>query len=157
MRRSQKAGADDSARRYIVDCTKNFGRAKLVLKNNRHHVESDDAKALRTLLSHPDIRAARDDEDLVDEEFAVGEVAAEMAANRAYLELAAELDDDDDDDEGGEAAAAVDAAAPKQTFSFRLRQNTAQDVKRLASTDLDFPLAEEYARAERNTLRRPSR
>ena len=85
-------------RAYVMDCTKNFGRAKLVLRGNRHHVESSDAAALRTLLEHAGIRGARDaSEDGDDEEFRAGEVAAELAANRAYLELAAELDGSDDE------------------------------------------------------------
>ena len=37
-------------RAYVMDCTKNFGRAKLVLRGNRHHVESSDAAALRAAV-----------------------------------------------------------------------------------------------------------
>ena len=130
-------------RAYVMDCTKNFGRAKLVLRGNRHHVESSDAAALRTLLEHAGIRGARDaSEDGDGEEFRAGEVAAELAANRAYLELAAELDGSDDEDAEDDGAAAPGATL--RTYSFKLKVGTAQDVKKFAANDLDFPLAEEY-------------
>jgi len=127
-------------REYVMEVTKNFGRAKLVLRDNRHHVESEDAAALRKLLRHKDIRACRDDGEGPD--FAVAEAQAEMAANRAYLDLAAELDDSDD---ASDAEPAPDApAAARRSFSFRLHPATAQRVSRVAAEDLDFPLAEEY-------------
>jgi len=89
---------------FIKKCTKNFGLAKLVLRDNRHFVESIDPQALRTLLSCPSIRKVRDDnvddtDNTQQEErldgFAIGEVNIEAKANRQYLELVNELDDDD--------------------------------------------------------------
>ena len=163
LEKLSKVRLPETVKGYIMDTTKNFGKAKLVLRGNRHFVESGDATALRTLLAHAGIRSARDTSDdggaetREEEGFAVGEVAREMAANRAYLDLAAELDgsDDDDDDGGGnDGDAGVEEDRTKggeerttgglRTYSFKLRVGTAQDVKRFAANDLDFPLAEEY-------------
>lgn len=146
-----KVKLPDAVRNFVMACTKSYGRAKLVLRQNRHYIESHDAKALRELLSHESIREARDvtasAEDEEEEEFAVGEVQTELAANRAYLELAAELDGDDDEepavDEAGEKTVSK-SEERKKILSFRLKQGTAQDVKRVAAKDLEFPLMEEY-------------
>ena len=54
-----KVKLPSEVRKYIINCTKNFGRAKLVLRDNRHHVESHDAGALRELLAHRPIRNCR--------------------------------------------------------------------------------------------------
>ncbi|KAJ8614498.1 hypothetical protein CTAYLR_000761 [Chrysophaeum taylorii] len=135
---------------FVKGCTKNFGRAKLVLRQNRHYIESHEAGALRELLSHATIRGSRDDvkEDGVasEDEFAEGEVQAEAAANRAYLELEAELDEEDEDAAAEDPKAPTKKAAEKaqKTLSFRLRQGAAQEVKRIAAKDLEFPLQEEY-------------
>ena len=56
-----KVKLPEEVRKYILQCTKNFGRAKLVLRDNRHHVESGDAAALRELLAHRPIRNCRDE------------------------------------------------------------------------------------------------
>ena len=88
------------------------------------------AEAFRTLMRDEGMRAR------------AREVAAELAANRAYLELAAELDGSDD--EGAEDDGAAAPGATLRTYSFKLKVGTAQDVKKFAANDLDFPLAEEY-------------
>jgi len=126
-------------RKYIINCTKNLGRAKLVLRDNRHHVESHDAGALRELLAHRPIRNCRDELPEDGDKFEVGTAQQEIQANRAYLELAAELDDSSDE----ETEKKADPAALR-TYSFRLKPGLAQEVKKHASQDLDFPLAEEY-------------
>ena len=151
-----------SVRTFIMNCTQNYGRAKLVLRQNRHHVESRDARALRELLSCEGIKEARDDsagDDFGDagasslfapdgaSGFAVGEAQPEAAANRAYLELAAELEDDDEENEEEEDTPRrkeKEEVKTNQTVSFRLKAGTAQEVKRIAAKDLDFPLQEEY-------------
>ncbi|KAJ1446781.1 P-loop containing nucleoside triphosphate hydrolase protein [Pelagophyceae sp. CCMP2097] len=160
-----KVAVPRSVAAFIKDSTKNYGRAKLVLRGNRHFVESEDAEALRELLQHEDIKRARDVDqerrdaasvagasDAVTDEhgFAVGEAQSEMAANRAYLALARELDGDDDDDDDGAAEAAagpddsVAAAVTRRTLSFALAAGAAALVKRVAAKELDFPLVEEY-------------
>ena len=48
---------------YIRNCTYTFGKAKLVLKDNRFYVESQFPEVLRELLMKPTIRDARGGED----------------------------------------------------------------------------------------------
>ena len=133
-----KVKLPEDVKKYILQCTKNFGRAKLVLRDNRHHVESGDAAALRELLAHRPIRNCRDELPEDGDRFEVGTAQQEIQANRAYLDI------DIDGDSSEEEEKAVENINALRTYSFRLKQGTAQDVKKYASQDLDFPLAEEY-------------
>jgi DNA excision repair protein ERCC-3 len=133
-----KVKLPEEVKKYILQCTKNFGRAKLVLRDNRHHVESGDAAALRELLAHRPIRNCRDELPEDGDRFEVGTAQQEIQANRAYLDI------DIDGDSSEEEEKQVENINALRTYSFRLKQGTAQDVKKYASQDLDFPLAEEY-------------
>ena len=133
-----KVKLPEEVKKYILNCTKNFGRAKLVLRDNRHHVESGDAAALRELLAHRPIRNCRDELPEDGDRFEVGTAQQEIQANRAYLDI------DIDGDSSEEEEKQVENINALRTYSFRLKQGTAQDVKKYASQDLDFPLAEEY-------------
>ena len=133
-----KVKLPEEVRKYILQCTKNFGRAKLVLRDNRHHVESGDAAALRELLAHRPIRNCRDELPEDGDRFEVGTAQQEIQANRAYLDI------DIDGDSSEEEEKVTENINALRTYSFRLKQGTAQDVKKYASQDLDFPLAEEY-------------
>ena len=133
-----KVKLPEDVKKYILQCTKNFGRAKLVLRDNRHHVESGDAAALRELLAHRPIRNCRDELPEDGDRFEVGTAQQEIQANRAYLDI------DIDGDSSEEEEKVTENINALRTYSFRLKQGTAQDVKKYASQDLDFPLAEEY-------------
>jgi len=49
----------DNIRQFIHNCSKSYGKVKLVLKNNRYHVESSDPRMLQRLLHDPVIGPLR--------------------------------------------------------------------------------------------------
>ncbi|KAK4169337.1 P-loop containing nucleoside triphosphate hydrolase protein [Cladorrhinum sp. PSN259] len=54
-----KTSLPEAVRRYIQDCTKSYGKVKLVLKNNKYFVESLDTEMLQKLLADEVIRSTR--------------------------------------------------------------------------------------------------
>ena len=152
---------------YIRDCTYTFGKAKLVLKENRFHVESQFPEVLRELLRNPTIKNARRMEEPTSDVgsssvpgsilqsasnidgFLESTVQAEDRRNLQYVE-ALDLDADGSDEEdlmgGGENG--------RKTVSFMVRQEMVQEVKRSAKEDSRYPLMEEYdfKNDERNAI-----
>ena len=59
LQRYSKNALPESVARFVRDCTKRYGKAKLVLKHNRYHVESDHPSVLRELLRDDLISQAR--------------------------------------------------------------------------------------------------
>jgi DNA excision repair protein ERCC-3 len=59
LNRLSKNVMPDDIRSFVRESTENYGRVKLVLKNNRFLVESPDEKVLKTLLADDVIREAR--------------------------------------------------------------------------------------------------
>ena len=110
----------------------------LVRELNVSVVRGTGPAALRELLAHRPIRNCRDELPEDGDRFEVGTAQQEIQANRAYLDI------DIDGDSSEEEEKAVENINALRTYSFRLKQGTAQDVKKYASQDLDFPLAEEY-------------
>ena len=76
-----KTEVPERVKTYVRDCTYTFGKAKLVLKENRFHVESHFPEVLRELLKNPIIKAARNEEE--EERAAVGAAAGAGAASAA--------------------------------------------------------------------------
>ena len=86
---------------FVRDSTQNFGKAKLVLKHNRHYIEAADAEVLRKLLKNKTVAAARiaDDARAGDaaaassdaDGFQVNDALVEMDANLEYRLLADEV------------------------------------------------------------------
>ena len=86
---------------FVRDSTRNFGKAKLVLKHNRHYIEAADAEVLRKLLKNKTVAAARiaDDARAGDaaaassdaDGFQVNDALVEMDANLEYRLLADEV------------------------------------------------------------------
>jgi len=127
LRRYSKNELPAGVIRFIRECTKRYGKARLVLKYNRYHVESDHPFVLRELLRDELISAARitedtttmgekDDEDTTTttkkkkstnvedgDGFTVTTKAEEMEENlRMLKEMDGDDDDDDDDDDDEE-------------------------------------------------------
>jgi len=155
---------------FIRECTKRYGKAKLVLKHNKFYVESDYPAVLRELLRDDLISQARVAEETSGGDgaagaggdgavgvnnaaasgngsnknadgFVVNTKAEEMEENlRILREMDGDSDDDDDDD--GEGGAQKQAVA-KTTVSFQIKGDSVEVVKRRA-IDLDYPLMEEY-------------
>ena len=67
--RLSKTPLPDEIRRFILDCTKAFGKVKLVLKHNRYFLETPDSKVLQKLLRDEVIKAQRvgDSENVITE------------------------------------------------------------------------------------------
>jgi DNA excision repair protein ERCC-3 len=59
LQRYSKNALPNSVMSFIRECTKRYGKARLVLKHNRYHVESDHPSVLRELLRDDMISQAR--------------------------------------------------------------------------------------------------
>ena len=59
MNRMSKVPVPDKISDFIRDCTVSYGKVKLVLKKNKHYVESGHAETLRILLRDETIARAR--------------------------------------------------------------------------------------------------
>lgn len=132
--------------KFIRDCTKTYGKTKLVLKKGKYIVQSLDESVLRIFLADSRISAARvpesenqDGKEVETEEqgivLAGGEEAVSDAATLAALAKA--LDEDEDEEE------AMAAGPKKKAFEFEIRPEEVEHVKRRA-IELDYPLMEEY-------------
>ena len=162
--RFSKNKLPDGVADFVRECTRRYGKAKLVLKSNRYHVESEHPEVLRELLRDDLISQARvsttdgdagggagdgtgktaDGKDR--DGFVVHTKAEEMEEN---LRILREMDGDssDDDGEAGEGGGGRGSrrasSAAATTVSFVIRAESVEVVKRRA-IDLDYPLMEEY-------------
>ena len=130
--------------RFIKECTKRYGKAKLVLKFNKFFVESEHADVLRELLKNKVISQARvmEDESLagrnIDSDgFVISAKAIEMETN---LEMLREHEPSDDESDG---ETNVGDKQDHTTVAFQIRGAEVENVKRQA-IELDYPLMEEY-------------
>ena len=170
LNRFSKNEMPDGVAQFIRECTKRYGKAKLVLKHNKFYVESEYPAVLRELLRDDLISQARVTEEESGEGdgtaggggeggtanntaaagisnknadgFVVNTKAEEMEEN---LRILREMDgdsDDDDDEENGQQSPNKQAVA-KTTVSFQIKGDSVEVVKRRA-IDLDYPLMEEY-------------
>lgn len=154
LSRLSKNDLPDSVATFVRECTKRYGKAKLVLKSNKFYVESEHPSVLRELLRDPEISRARVSEDIgaaaaggggagekdVDG-FVVSTKAEEMDEN---LKMLREPDDDDSDDEELDLEGRpVNKASALTTVSFQVKGEMVETVKRQA-IELDYPLMEEY-------------
>jgi DNA excision repair protein ERCC-3 len=137
LERLSKNTLPKSVSKFITDCTAKYGKAKLVLKHNKFHVESEFPAVLRELLRDPLIAQARVHEDVtatVDEHgFVLQSKAEEMKEN---LEILREDSDSEEDEESPTQQAAT-------VVSFQIKAEQVEAVKRQA-IELDYPLMEEY-------------
>ena len=157
LSRLSKNELPDSVATFVRECTKRYGKAKLVLKSNKFYVESEHPSVLRELLRDPEISRARVSEDVGAaaaggggagekdaDGFVVSSAAAEMDEN---LKMLREPDDDDSDDEEldleGRPVNKPSATPALTTVSFQVKGEMVETVKRQA-IELDYPLMEEY-------------
>jgi len=123
--------------KFIRECTKRYGKAKLVLKHNKYHVESEYPAVLRELLRDDLISQARvaddtpasgGDSDANKDGFVVHTKAEEMEEN---LRILKEMDGDSssDDDEDGDNEKGKEQ---KTTVSFQIKGDSVEVVKRRA-------------------------
>lgn len=151
LERLSKNRLPESVSTFVRECTKRYGKAKLVLKHNRFFVESEHPSVLRELLRDPKISQARVTEEVPPggekdaEGFVVQKKAEEMDEN---LKILREPDDDESDDEEldveGRPIKPVEAKQPKlTTVAFQVKGELVEVVKKQA-IELDYPLMEEY-------------
>lgn len=141
----------DGVATFIRECTKRYGKAKLVLKHNKFFVESEYPAVLRELLRDPKISQARIVEtagsDNVDmpltkdkDGFVINTKAEEMDEN---LRILREPDDESDDDEEFQSSSDKRKTMKLTTVSFQIKAEHVEVVKKQA-IELDYPLMEEY-------------
>lgn len=155
LNRFSKNVLPEGVAKFIRECTKRYGKAKLVLKHNKFYVESEHPAVLRELLRDDLISQARVAEDVSEEGsgggaastanpdgFVVHTKAEEMEENlRMLREMDGDSSDDEEDEEGG--APKQKGLPAKTTVSFQVKGDSVEVVKRRA-IDLDYPLMEEY-------------
>ena len=158
----------EDIRWFVRESTENYGKVKLVLKNNRFLVESPDARVLKTLLSDEVIREARlvrggegeDDGGFLQSKGLRDTAVEKLAATAKNIELKdvenieEVLDDDDEEEEtaatffgrGAASAAGVNLEDPDQEIhSFEVKPNRVEHVKsRCLPGGLNYPMLEEY-------------
>jgi len=121
--------------KFIRECTKRYGKAKLVLKHNKYHVESEYPAVLRELLRDDLISQARVADETATatdgnteankDGFVVHTKAEEMEENlRILKEMDGDSSSDDEDKEKGKEQ--------KTTVSFQIKGDSVEVVKRRA-------------------------
>ena len=147
--RLSKNALPESVAKFIRDCTKRYGKAKLVLKHNKFYVESEHHDVLRELLRDTKISQARIVEEAAGgpggaadtDGFVVTTRAEEMEEN---LKMLREPDDDEDSEEEDEDKGDQKSKSkPKLSVAFQIKPNMVEIVKKQA-IELDYPLMEEY-------------
>ena len=140
LERLSKNQLPSSVKKFIRECTKQYGKAKLVLKFNKFYVESENPQVLRDLLRDPTIAQARvveTDASADADGFLTHSKAEEMKEN---LQILGEPEDDSDDEEG---MGPQQQQQPKMVVSFQIKGDLVESVKKQA-IELDYPLMEEY-------------
>lgn len=133
---------------FIRDSTRTFGKAKLVLKDNQHYVESLYPEVLMELLKHEAIKEARvqnETETLFEEAVAPVEDANNMGY-RSIIDLDEENEASSSSYDGQRSSSLL---PQRRTVSFRIQQDRVQIVKKHALDGYapyiaKYPLIEEY-------------
>lgn len=140
---------------YIKECTYTFGKAKIVLKDNKFHVESQYPEILRELLKNPTIansRVIETEEETTENEteavknkqtenFTKSVAPTEDRRNLDYTKIGIEeMDNDEDEFENNENS----QQTKLQTVSFTISRDAVQTVKRSSKEESKYPLMEEY-------------
>lgn len=132
---------------FIKNTTKTFGKAKLVLKDNKYLIESYDVNVLKELLRNPEISSARI-KSVVDsnsDNFEEGLVSSEDFRNTMLAKIMIEGDDEEDDDAYYiEKGGMQPGRSLLNSVSFQIRADQVQRVKYSARMVSRFPLMEEY-------------
>ncbi|KAI8999467.1 P-loop containing nucleoside triphosphate hydrolase protein [Gaertneriomyces semiglobifer] len=134
LERFSKVKVPERVVNFIEDCTKAYGKVKLVLKDNRYFLESSYPEVLKKLLTHPEIAKAR----LTRADDAVLPTPASSTDGTKGGEdfgAVITLDSMDDDDDGDDESEFV--------HSFEIDKSMVEDVKKHC-IGMDYPLMEEY-------------
>lgn len=146
---------------YIRQCTYTFGKAKLVLKNNKYYIESKYPEVLRELLRNPIISQARIFDEQLSHKIGMNtninefDESLEAKEKHTFTKLSINdmldeigSDDEDDNDDGDEDQLFNKMTMSNSTHirnvSFMIHQDQVQAVKKTAKEDSKYPLIEEY-------------
>eukprot|EP00514_Thraustochytrium_sp_LLF1b_P003622 CAMPEP_0184512736 /NCGR_PEP_ID=MMETSP0198_2-20121128/3041_1 /TAXON_ID=1112570 /ORGANISM="Thraustochytrium sp., Strain LLF1b" /LENGTH=810 /DNA_ID=CAMNT_0026902783 /DNA_START=313 /DNA_END=2745 /DNA_ORIENTATION=- len=154
--RLSKAELPQETEDMIRSATKNFGKAKLVLKENRMYVESPSKETLQELLKVEQLRAARKTVSDGGDQFELTEGAMEGQENLDRLvgiEIIEEEQFDENEDESDARyllapgtdtkPSGGDAQAHQFVYSFEIHAEHVEAVRRAALRH-EYPLMEEY-------------
>ena len=165
LNRMSKVPVPDRIQDFIRECTRSYGKVKLVLKHNKYYVESGHPETLRKLLKDDIIAAARVQTEQQDE----GGLQTDKAPKRAGLvipgtkEAGAPVgpEDAEKEKEGSEkdkgkqkevdlftAVIGLEkeddlADDDEQVHAFEIMESSIEAVKRRC-VEIDYPMMEEY-------------
>ncbi len=154
LRKLCKTALPPQVPKFIRDCTKTYGKTKLVLKKGKYLVQTLDQKVLQLFANDREISRARIRDNLKDANVAKeededqgivlagGEEAVSDAATLKALSKVWE-DNDDDDEDVRNALLAAGKAKKHKVYEFEVKGEEVEHVKRRA-IELDYPLMEEY-------------
>lgn len=149
-----KTGLPVQVPQFIRDCTKTYGKTKLVLKKGKYLVQTLDQAVLQLFANDHMIKSARVKDNLKDANVAKEEDAdqgivlaggEEAVSDRATLKALNKVfeDNDDDDEDVRNALMAAGKKKKQKVFEFEIQGEHVEHVKRRA-IELDYPLMEEY-------------
>lgn len=139
LNRLCKTNIPEDVVRFIHNSTYTFGKAKIVLKENKYFIESQFPDILKELLKNPKIRTAREFAEGTESSFLESTAPVEDARNTDYTKLTYDaMENEEEMDQQGAAASEF------RTVSFQIKQTEVQVVKRSAKEDSQYPLMEEY-------------
>ena len=156
--RLSKTPVPDSIKNFIIESTKSFGKVRLVLKHNKHFIESSDPSVLQTLLRDPVIGPCRVNTtaELTKERAAkMGDLVipgTKMAAGAKQAAPQPPKDNEEDEDEFADKEAEdmmaklveeEDEEEVDQVHSFEIESETVAKVSKQCKA-IGLPLTEEY-------------
>ncbi|KAM0562219.1 hypothetical protein ACHAPJ_002664 [Fusarium lateritium] len=155
LERFLKTPLPDEIRNFINNCTKSYGKVKLVLKNTKYYVESPDPNMLQTLLKNPKIgplRVQGTEEITTSVAPKIGGLVIPGTQNAAGVKQAnglgqsGEQGKDGQPVEEGEVFATLneeDDEDQEVTHSFEIADKDVETVQK-ECLNLGFPVLEEY-------------
>lgn len=143
LERLSKTKVTDELRSFVEESTASYGKVKLVLKNNTYTVESRSLEILQSLLTNKTFKEARMQAKAGEDSNTATIIQTKSHAVKEDTFL--DLDDEEDEDEGGGENGGEGALA-HDLFSFQIRSDRAEAVKKAAIDDVNppHPLLEEY-------------
>lgn len=138
--------------KFIRDCTKTYGKAKLVLKSGKHLIQTQYEDVLQVFANDRTISKMRvrnkNNNNVAEETEGDGIVLAggdAAVSDRGTLNaLTKAIQDNDEDDEYIRNALMVAGQTRKQkVYEFEVKGEEVEHIKRKA-IDLNYPLMEEY-------------
>lgn len=147
----------DSIRRFIESCTQSYGKVKLVLKNTKYFVESQDPAMLQQLLKDPVIGPLRvKGTDAITTTVAptMGGLVIPGTQNAAGVRQATDLQNAPQQGQDGEKQSELDIQAPRlneedeeddqdAVHAFEV-EDTAVETIQKRCLELGYPVLEEY-------------